>query len=188
MVFSKCFFRSFLAGPFSGFVTVLWGFEGLEVIFGLILDKLEVFGEKVGPSFLHTFTAFWLDFQGPGPPGESKKREQTASESWSFFELKKRAPKTVFSDFRLHFEVIFSALFGDFGHVGAAYFRERVRDCFGTLFGSILEVFWTVFGSIFGIILEVLLMKNVVLPARELNFQTVLCCSRFFVCWRASRK
>ena len=50
-----------------------------EVIFGTILDKIQVFGEKVGPSFLHTFTAFWLDFQGPGPPGESKKREKTAS-------------------------------------------------------------------------------------------------------------
>ena len=98
------------------------------------------------------------------------------------------APKTVFSDFRLHFEVIFGALFGDFGHVGAAYFRERVRDRFGTLFGSILEVFWTVFGSIFGIILEVFFMKNVVLPAWELNFQKILCFSRFLFCWRASQK
>ena len=143
------------------FLFFLWFWEVLrvprEVIFGTFLDKIEVFGEKVGPSFLHTFTAFWLDFQGPGPPGESKKREKTASENQSFFELKKRAPKTVFSDFRLHFEVIFGALFGDFGHVGAAYFREGVRDRFGTLFGSILEVFWTVFGSIFGIILEVFL-------------------------------
>ena len=170
----------------------MWFWEVLrvprEVIFGTFLDKIEVFGEKVGPSFLHTLTAFWLDFQGPGPPGESKKREKTASENRPFFELKKRAPKTVFSDFRLHFEVIFGALFGDFGHVGAAYFREGVRDRFGTLFGSILEVFWTVFGSIFGIILEVFFMKNVVLPAWELNFQKILCFSRFLFCWRASQK
>ena len=47
-----------------------------DVIFSTILDKIEVFGEKVGPSFLHTLTAFWLDFQGPGLPGESKKREK----------------------------------------------------------------------------------------------------------------
>ena len=52
-----------------------------EVIFGTFLDKIEVFGEKVGPSFLHTLTAFWLDFQGPGPPGRLKKREKTASEN-----------------------------------------------------------------------------------------------------------
>ena len=53
------------------------------------------------------------------------------------------APKTVFSDFRLLFEVIFGALFGHFGDVGATYFWEGVRDRFGTVFGSILEVFWT---------------------------------------------
>ena len=94
----------------------------------------------------------------------------------------------VFFDFRLLFEVIFGALFGDFGHVGAAYFREGVRDRFGTLFGSILEVFWTVFGSIFGIIQEVFFMKNVVLPAWELNFQKNLCFPRFLFCWRASQK
>ena len=52
-----------------------------EVIFGTFLDKIEIFGEKLGPSFLHTFTAFWLDFQGPGPPGRLKKREKRASEN-----------------------------------------------------------------------------------------------------------
>ena len=72
------------------------------------------------------------------------------------------APKTVFSDFRLLFEVIFGALFGHFGDVGATYFWEGVRDRFGTVFGSILEVFWTDFWSIFGINLEVLFTKNVV--------------------------
>ena len=80
---------------------------------------------------------------------------------------KKGRPKRFFSDFRLHFEVIFGALFGHFGDVGATYFSEGVRDRFGTVFGSILEVFSTVFGRIFGIILEVFFMKNVVLPAWE---------------------
>ena len=93
-----------------------------------------------------------------------------------------------FSDFRLHFEVVFGALFGDFGHVGAAYFREGVRDRFGTFFGSILEVFWTDFGSNSDVILDVFFMKNVVLPAWELIFQKFLWFSWFLCCWRASQK
>ena len=59
-----------------------------------------------------------------------------------------------------HFRVSFGIFLG-----------EGLRDRFGTLFGSILEVFWTVFGSIFGIILKVFFMKNVVLPAWELIFR-----------------
>ena len=102
--------------------------------------------------------------------------------------MKKRAPKAVFSDFRLHFEVIFGALFGHFADLGAPYFSEGVRDRFGTVFGSILEVFWTVFGRIFGINLEVFFMKNVVLPAWELIFQKFLCISLFLFCWRAFQK
>ena len=159
-----------------------------EVIFGTFIDKIQIFGEKVGPSILHTITAFWLDFQGPGPPGRLKKREKTASENLHFFELKKRAPETVFSDFLLLFGVIFNALFGDFGDVGATYFSEGVRDRFGSVFGSILEVFWTDFGRIFGIILEVLFMKNAVLLAWELIFQKFLCISLFLFCWRAFQK
>ena len=85
-----------------------------------------------------------------------------------------------FSEIRLLFEVIFCVLFCDFSDVGAAYFREGVRDCFGTLFGFIFEVFWIVFGSVFGIISEVLFMKNVVLPTWELKFQKILCFPRFF--------
>ena len=102
--------------------------------------------------------------------------------------MKKRAPETVFSDFWLLFGVIFGALFGDFGDVGATYFSEGVRDRFGTVFGSILEVFWTDFGRIFGIILEVFFMKNAVLPAWELIFQKFRCISLFLFCWRAFQK
>ena len=86
-IYFQWFFRClFLARFWKGFFMVFLRFcEVLrvprEVIFVTILDKIEVFGEKVGPSFLHTLTAFWLDFQGPGPPGESKKREKTASEN-----------------------------------------------------------------------------------------------------------
>ena len=74
--------------------------------------------------------------------------------------MKKRAPKTFFSDFMLLFGVIFGVLFGDFGDVGATYFSEGVRDRFGTVFGSILEVFWTDFKTKFGIILEAFFRKT----------------------------
>ncbi len=86
-VYFQCFFGVLFLGCFwkGLFLFFLRFCEVLrvlrEVIFGTILDKIEVFGEKVGPSFLHTLTAFWLDFQAPGPPGESKKREKTASEN-----------------------------------------------------------------------------------------------------------
>ena len=67
------------------FLVFLWFREVLrvprEVILAIFLDKIQIFCEKLGPSFLHTLTAFWLDFQGPGPPGERKKREKTASEN-----------------------------------------------------------------------------------------------------------
>ena len=77
-VFLGCF-RESLFFVFLRFCEVLG--VPREVIFGTFLDKIRFFGEKVGPSFLHTLTTFWLDFQGPGPPGESKKRETTALEN-----------------------------------------------------------------------------------------------------------
>ena len=76
---------SFLEGPFSRF---LWFREVLrvprEVILATFLDKIRFFCEKLGPSFLHTLTAFWLDFQGPGPPGESKKIEKQLRKIYLF--------------------------------------------------------------------------------------------------------
>ena len=68
------------------------------------------------------------------------------------------------------------------------FFEEGLRDRFGGVFGSILEVFWTDFGRIFGIILEVFFMKNVVLPAWELIFQKFRHISWFLFCWRAFQK
>ena len=82
MFFSVCFSGRFWKDLF---IVFLWFREVLrvprEVILATSLDKIKFFGEKLGPSFLHTLTAFWLDFQGPGPPGECKKREKTASEN-----------------------------------------------------------------------------------------------------------
>ena len=48
-------------------------------IFLYIFVKKMVSGEKGRPLFLHTLTAFWLDFEGLGPPGGLKKQEKTAS-------------------------------------------------------------------------------------------------------------
>ena len=66
--------------------------------------------EKVAPSFLHTLTAFWLDFEGLGPSGGFKKQEKTAPGKSCFFGLKRKVPKSVFYDFRVSFGVDFGAL------------------------------------------------------------------------------
>ena len=80
MVFRCVFSGRFWKGLFLVF---FWFREVLrvprEVTLDTFLDKIKFFCEKLGPLFLHTITAFWLDFQGPAPPGESKKREKTAS-------------------------------------------------------------------------------------------------------------
>ena len=82
MVFRCVFSGRFWKGLFLVF---LWFREVLrvprEVILATFLEKIQIFCERLEPSFLHTLTTFWLDFHGPGPPGESKKREKTASEN-----------------------------------------------------------------------------------------------------------
>ena len=79
-----CFFRFFLASFLRalfccGFLCL--GVSGVPrgTIFGTFYEKNTVSGEKGGPLFLHTLTAFWLDFEGLGPPGGLKKQEKTAS-------------------------------------------------------------------------------------------------------------
>ena len=62
------------------------------VFFGHFWLKKRFFYEKVAPSFLHTFPAFWLDFEGLGPPGGSKKQEKTAPGKSCFFWLEKKGP------------------------------------------------------------------------------------------------
>ena len=48
----------------------------MSIIFVFFFDILLFCSEKAEPSFLHTFTAFWLDRQGLGPLGGFKKREK----------------------------------------------------------------------------------------------------------------
>ena len=45
-------------------------------------------GEKVGPSFVQTFEACWLDFQGLQLPESSKKREQKQLVRMTIFEVR----------------------------------------------------------------------------------------------------
>ena len=87
MVFSVCFFVLFLERVFFCFFLRFWEVLKVprEIIFGTFLAKIEVFGEKVGPSFLHTLTVFWLDFARSGPTAGAKKQEKTASKLSSFF-------------------------------------------------------------------------------------------------------
>ena len=47
-------------------------------MFNTFVAKTIFFMKKWGPRFLHTFIAFWLDFQGLGLPGSLKKKEKTA--------------------------------------------------------------------------------------------------------------
>ena len=68
------------------------------------------------------------------------------------------------------------------------FLGEGLRDRFGTIFGSMLGVFWTDLGGNFSVILEVLFMKDVFLLAWELIFQKFRCISWFLFCWRAFQK
>ena len=81
-----------------------------EVIFGhFFVKKKRFFHKKVAPSFLHTFMAFLLDFEGLGPSGDFKKQEQTAPGKSCFCGLKRKVPKSVFFYFWVSFGVDFGA-------------------------------------------------------------------------------
>ena len=89
-VYFQWFFRCLFSGCFwKGLFLVFFRFWEVlrvsgEVIFGTFLNKIEVFGEKVGPSFLHTFTAFCLIFRVQGLP-EGSKREKKQLRKIEFF-------------------------------------------------------------------------------------------------------
>ena len=106
-------------------------------------------GEKGGPLFLHTLTAFWLDFEGLGPPGGLKKQEKTAPKKSEFFRCEKKATQTVFSDFGFLFGVILGS--------SLEYFRVSFWTFFWEVSGIVLVSFLAPFlkysGSILGAIL-----------------------------------
>ena len=105
--------------------------------FSTFFVKKLFFHEKVAPSFLHTFTAFWLDFEGLEPSGGFKKQEKTApGKSW-FFGLKRKVPKSVFYDFRVSFGV-------DFGALG----RPKMGELIFRFFFGVRRPPWTISGPL----------------------------------------
>ena len=98
----------------------------------------------MGPSFLHTSTAFWLDFQGLGPPGESKKQEKLPNYH-RFFDMEKRPPKPFF--------IILRSLLGSFrgafwSTFGASWSTFEKFCCFSLEVsgGPLRDRFWLHFG------------------------------------------
>ena len=119
----------------------------------------------MAPSFLHTFTAFWLDFEGLGPPGGFKKQEKTAPGKSCFFGLKRKVPKSVFYDFRVSFGV-------DFGALGRPkmvqlifWFFFGVRRPPWTILGPLLAPFWGHFRVILGLLLKCFGVFSVMFPS-----------------------
>ena len=105
------FFSSVSGGSFFSFFEFSVGFGGPKGgHFLTFFVKKRFFHEKVPPSFLHTLTAFWLDFEGLGPPGGFKKQEKTTPGKSCFFGLKRKVPKSVFYDFRVSFGIHFGGL------------------------------------------------------------------------------
>ena len=77
------------------FLSVLGG-PGI-IIFVPFFDILQFWHEKVGPSFLHTITVFWLDFQALGPPKIVRKRKKGSLEIIGSLGCPKIRVKSVFS-------------------------------------------------------------------------------------------
>ena len=68
----------------------------MGIIFVPFFDILRFCREKVEPSFLHTFTAFWLDFQAVGLPKIAKKRKKGSLKIIGFLGCKKVPAKSIF--------------------------------------------------------------------------------------------
>ena len=54
--------------------------------------------ENGHPPFLHTFTVFWLDFQGLGPPRIPKTRKKVLLKKHPFLGFTKMGSESVFFD------------------------------------------------------------------------------------------
>ena len=146
----------------------------------------------MGPSFLHTFIAFWLDFQGLGLPGGFKKQEKTAPGKSCFWEFVWKAPQIIFLLFLVDFGVPFWSFLATPNHIinfqVAGLCPEVLRGRFGTTFGFHFQVFLTNVGNTFGVILEMCFEKNVILLAWQLVFRKFKFMYWFVCCWRAFPK
>ena len=148
MFFWGCFWENVFPNLFS-----FWDSLGVprEIIFGCFLRESAAFLEKVGPSLLHTFTAFWLDF--------ARKREKASSKLSSLFWCGNKGTQTVFYHFKHVFGVILGSLLVDFWSLLVdcwkffATFRGKyLGDRSGTALGFILAWFRTEFMNMTGVI------------------------------------
>ena len=99
--FCGCLFsRAFSAGrqhEIFQFSCVCGSLEG--GLFGAFLVFVPFSCENGDPSFLHTITAFWLDFQGLGPPRITKTRKKGLLKKHPFLGFIKMDSEAVFIDF-----------------------------------------------------------------------------------------
>ena len=79
------------------FPSVLGSLEGL--FFRAFLELLQFSCGNGELPFLHTLTAFWLDFQGLGPPRIPKTRKKGLLKKHPFLGFIKMGSEAVFLDF-----------------------------------------------------------------------------------------
>ena len=115
---------------------------------GCLLKK-RFFHGKVAPSFSHTITAFWLDFEGLGRPGKLKNREKTAPGRSCFFGLKRKVNKFVF------FMILGTFLEPFWSSKMILKSSNSISLCCslsGGLQGPFWDHFWLYFGVIWGLL------------------------------------
>ena len=99
-VFRCLFLSAFSEGRQNEIFQFSFVFGSLEgSFFSAFLALLPFSCENGDPSFLHTLTAFWLDFQGLGPPRMLKTRKTWLLEKPRFLGFRKTGPKAVFRAF-----------------------------------------------------------------------------------------
>ena len=90
-------FQRVVRTRFFSFPSVLGSLEGL--FFRAFLELVQFSYGNGDPPFLHTLTAFWLDFQGLGPPRIPKIRKKGLLKKHPFLGFTKMGSEAVFLDF-----------------------------------------------------------------------------------------
>ena len=89
-------FQRVIRTIFFSFPSVLGSPEG--VCFSVFLELLPFSCGNGDLPFLHTLTAFWLDFQGLGPPRIPQTRKKMLLEKQPFLGFTKKGSEAVFLD------------------------------------------------------------------------------------------
>ena len=89
-------FQRVVRTRFFSFPSVLGSLGG--VCFDAFLELLQFSRENGELPFLHTFTMFWLDFQGLGPPRIPKTRKKGLLKKHPFLGFIKMGSEAVFLD------------------------------------------------------------------------------------------